>query len=357
VEEAHVRKLMSLFERALEVPDEKRRRFLDELTGSDVKFRTEVESLLDAHGTSAGFFEDLSDKIVSPVFAPVLRAAHRARESALLPRVQQALGARYDIIEGLGGGMSRVFLGVEKATGRKVVIKVLPPELALTAFAERFRREIRMVARLEHPRIAPILESDSAGKLLYYSMPYIPGESLRDRLSREEPLTVADTTRIWHDILEALAHAHERGVIHRDIKPANILLSGSHAVVCDFGIAQAIEASSADSFETPAGMTVGTPAYMAPEQVKGDPKADHRMDIYAAALVMYEMLEGRMPFSGRTNLELGGVRLKLDPPPIGRNDCPASLSRLVMHCLAREPSRRPSSAPEVIRALDAAVPS
>ena len=345
---------MSLFERALDVPDEQRRHFLDHLTGSDVKFRTEVESLLNAHGTSAEFFDELSDKVVSPVFAPVLRAAHRARESALLPRVQQAIGERYDILEGLGGGMSRVFLAEDRATAGRVVIKVLPPELAATTFAERFRREIRVGAQLDHPRIAPILESDSAGTLLYYTMPFISGESLRDRLGRADRLSIAEATRIWRDILEALGHAHERGVVHRDIKPANILLAGGDAVVCDFGVAQAIEASSGDSFETPAGMTVGTPAYMAPEQVKGDPKADHRMDLYAAALVMYEMLDGRLPFSGKTNLELGGVRLTLDPPPLVRSDCPPALSRLVMQCLARDPSGRPASASDVIRAVDAA---
>jgi serine/threonine protein kinase len=352
VEDVTVRRLMALFERALEVPDEKRSRFLDELTGSDLQLRKEVESLLEAHGSSAEFFDNLSDRLVSPVFEPVLRAAHRARESALLPRVQEALGGRYNILEGLGGGMSRVFLAEERETGRKVVIKVLPPELAGTTFAERFRREIRVATQLEHPRIAPVLESDSAGRTLYYTMPYVSGESLRDRLARTEMLPVAEATGVWRDILEALSHAHERGVIHRDIKPSNILLNEAGAVVCDFGIAHAIEASSGDSFETPAGITIGTPAYMAPEQVKGDPKADHRMDIYSAALVMYEMLEGRPPFTGRTNLELGNMRLMRDATPIARSDCPPKLAALVMRCLSRDPGARPSTAAEVVRAID-----
>ena len=348
-----VDRLMDLFERALEVPAAERGAFLDRECGTDADLRREMDSLLAAHESSTEFFDTLTDDIVSPAFAPVLQAATRAREARLRPALESALGSRYRILQGLGGGMSRVFLAEEISLGRKVVIKVLPPEM--TAGADRFRREIRLVAEMQHPHIVPLLTSDSAESLLYYTMPFVAGESLSTRLARDGALPIDDARKIWRDILEALSYAHARGVIHRDIKPGNILLGEKNAMVTDFGIARAIEAAGGDSIETPVGVLLGTPAYAAPEQVTGDGSADHRADLYAAGLVMYEMLEGRLPFTGETRAELIAARLTSAPAPLARNDCPPHVADLVMRCLARDPDDRPSSAEAVLSALEAPV--
>jgi serine/threonine-protein kinase len=348
-----VDRLMDLFERALEVPAADRGALLDRECGTDADLRREMDSLLAAHESSTEFFDTLADDIVSPAFAPVLQAATRAREARLRPALEAALGSRYRVLHGLGGGMSRVFLAEEVSLGRKVVIKVLPPEM--TAGADRFRREIRLVAEMQHPHIVPLLTSDSAESLLYYTMPFVAGESLSTRLARDGALPIDDARKIWRDILEALSYAHARGVIHRDIKPGNILLGEKNAMVTDFGIARAIEAAGGDSIETPVGVLLGTPAYAAPEQVTGDGTADHRADLYAAGLVMYEMLEGRLPFTGETRGELIAARLTSEPAPLARHDCPAYVADLVMRCLARDPDDRPSSAEAVLSALEAPV--
>ena len=185
-------------------------------------------------------------------------------------------------------------------------------------------------------------------------MPFVAGESLRARLGREPALPVRDAIRIWRDLLEALAYAHARGVVHRDVKPGNILLSGGQsAVVADFGIARAIEAAG-DADVTAPGFAIGTPAYMAPEQIDGSAPVDHRADLYASALVMYEMLEGLTPFTGGSPREVALARLTEPPPPVGRADCPPGLAALVLHCLERKPEDRPASADEVLTALDQA---
>ena len=262
-----------------------------------------------------------------------------------------------------GGGMSRVFLATERALNRRVVIKVLPPELAAGVNRERFRREIQLAAQLQHPHIVPLYSAGEQGELLYYTMPFIEGESLRHAIhergtqNRFSPKEVAG---ILHDILDALAYAHARGVIHRDIKPGNVLRSGRHAVVTDFGVAKAISASMPAVGMTTSGMAIGTPAYMAPEQLAGDPASDHRVDIYAVGLLAYELLTGEAPFSEASPQETMAAQLTRDPEPINRSrlDVPPALSALIMRCLAKAPEKRPQHASELLADLDAlALPS
>src|SRR5919197_4054089 len=200
-------------------------------------------------------------------------------------QLQSALGSAYTLERELGGGgMSRVFLAEERALGRKVVVKVLPPELSAGVNAERFNREIQLAARLQQAQIVPVLTAGQVDGVSYYTMPFVEGESLRARLAREGALPIADVVSVLRDVTRALAYAHDHGVVHRDIKPDNVLLSGGTAVVTDFGIAKAISAartSSNDTALTLLGTSVGTPAYISPEQAAGDPEVDHRADIYS----------------------------------------------------------------------------
>jgi len=269
--------------------------------------------------------------------------------------LQEALGPNYQLDRELtGGGMSRVFVAIDRSLGRKVVVKVLPPELAAGVNRERFRREIQVAAQLQHPHIVPLLSAGEQGDLLWYTMPYIEGESLRAALERKKQFTPREVIRILHDVIDALAFAHERGVIHRDIKPANILTQGSHALVTDFGVAKAISAALPISGVTSAGIAIGTPAYMAPEQLAGDSTADHRMDIYAAGLLAYELLTGVSPFTSPSPRETLAAQLTRDPKPLHEvsADVPRSLSVLIMRCLAKDPAARPQRAEEILHELD-----
>ncbi len=221
--------------------------------------------------------------------------------SDLRSRVQQSLSGSYTLERELGGGgMSRVFVADEQRLGRKVVVKVLSPELAAALSTPRFEREIRVAASLQQANIVPVLAAGDIDGLPYYTMPYVEGESLRARLGRGL-LPIAEVVSILRDVSRALAYAHERGVVHRDIKPDNVLLSGHTAVVTDFGIAKAIAAAAegpTGTTLTQLGTAVGTPAYMAPEQAAGDPATDSRADIYAFGCMAYELLAGRPPFAG-----------------------------------------------------------
>jgi eukaryotic-like serine/threonine-protein kinase len=221
--------------------------------------------------------------------------------SPLHQELEQALHGAYTIEHELGGGgMSRVFLATEKALRRRVVIKVLSPELARGVSADRFRLEIEVAASLQHPHIVPLLAAGEAAGHLFYTMPFVAGESLRARLSREGELPVTVAVRVLTDITRALAYAHRQGIVHRDIKPENVLLADGEAQVADFGIAKALSASSEGGALTSAGLALGTPAYMAPEQAMADPATDHRADLYALGVLGYEMLAGQPPFTGRT---------------------------------------------------------
>ena len=269
--------------------------------------------------------------------------------------LQNALGANYRLDRELtGGGMSRVFVAVDRVLGRNVVVKVLPPELAAGVNRDRFRREIQVAAQLQHPHIVPLLSAGEQGDLLWYTMPYIEGESLRAALERKKQFSAREVTRILHDIVDALAFAHARGVIHRDIKPANILTQGSHALVADFGVAKALSAAMPISSVTSAGIAIGTPAYMAPEQFAGDATADHRMDIYAVGLLAYELVTGMSPFTGPSPRETLAAQLTRDPQPLHEVSpgIPRSLSALIMRCLAKDPAARPQTADEVLHELD-----
>ena len=232
------------------------------------------------------------------------------------------LGTAYRLERELGGGgMSRVFLAEETALGRRVVIKVLPPDTVASVNADRFRREIQMAAQLQHPAIVPLLTAGASTGLLWYAMPFVEGASLRAKLAGGNQLPLDEAVRAWRDLLEALEYAHAHNVVHRDIKPENIMLSGRHAVVLDFGVAKAVSASTGTVAMgmTGLGMAIGTPAYMAPEQIAGEANTDGRLDLYAAGLVMYEMLSGRGPFEATTASEIMAKRCPIRA--IGRHLC------------------------------------
>jgi serine/threonine-protein kinase len=273
----------------------------------------------------------------------------------LLQQLQGALGAGYRFDRELGGGgMSRVFLAEETGLARRVVVKVLPPELGAGVNVDRFRRETQLAASLQHPHIVPLLTAGAAGDLLYYTMPFIEGESLRARLAREHELPVRDALRILRDVADALAYAHGRGVVHRDIKPDNVLLSGGHALVADFGIAKALSQAAGSSGLTSVGVAIGTPTYMAPEQAAGDPAVDHRADIYAFGAMAYEMLGGRPPFAGLSPHQTlaAHVTETIEPVTKHRPQLPRPLAELVMWCLEKNPADRPQTAAELVPALE-----
>ncbi len=261
----------------------------------------------------------------------------------LRERLGAALGGAYRLERELGGGgMGRVFLAEEARLGRRVVIKVLPPEMAAGVSIARFEREIQLAARLQHPLIVPLLAAGSSGDLLYYTMPFIEGESLRGKLAREGELPVPEALRILRDVAEALAYAHRQGVVHRDIKPDNVLLSEGHGLVTDFGVAKAVAESTGAHAITSMGLALGTPLYMAPEQAAASPGLDHRADIYAVGILAYEMLCGRTPFSGPTPQAVLAAHVAQAPQPCTthRPALPPELNELVMRCLEKHPADR-----------------
>ena len=251
--------------------------------------------------------------------------------------------------------MSRVFLADEVALNRRVVVKVLPPDLAAGVNTERFRREIQVAATLQHPHIVPLLTAGQAGDLFYYIMPYVEGESLRAPLDRDEPLSIDAAVRVAVDVAGALAYAHARGVIHRDIKPDNVLLAGDHALVTDFGVAKALQHEPSDPGRmlTSAGVALGTPTYMAPEQASGDPNVDRRADLYGLGVLLYEMLAGRTPFRGANYQQVLAAQLtqKAEAVDKFRPDTPPGLALIVMRCLEKDPDARWQTAGELQAAL------
>jgi len=275
----------------------------------------------------------------------------------LREQLQTSLGANYALERELGGGgMSRVFVAVEKTLGRTVVVKVLPPELAHAVSIERFRREIAMAARLQHPHIVPLLTAGETDGLPYYTMPFIDGESLRARLVRVGELPLPDIMRMLRDVAGALAYAHERGVVHRDIKPENVLLTRQHALVADFGVAKALSASTmaGPTSSTSLGVALGTPAYMAPEQAAADPTMDGRADLYALGAMTYEMLTGSPPFAGRSAQATLAAHAKETATPVEmrRTATPPALAALVKQLLEKCPADRPQTADAVLATVE-----
>lgn len=280
-------------------------------------------------------------------------------------QLQQTLGGAYTIdYELKGGGMAHVFLAEETALGRKVVVKVLATEIGQALSAERFAREVKLVASLQHPNIVPLLQAGHARDLVYYTMPFIKGDSLRARLRQTGRLETGEAISILRDVACALEFAHGEGIVHRDIKPENILLAGAAAVVTDFGIAKALSASrradlaapvtSDPSFSlTEMGMTPGTPAYAAPEQVAGE-SVDYRADIYSWGVVAYELLAGAHPFEGKkTAHQLLAAQISERPAPLEQRvrGLPTALTEMVMRSLEKDPANRPQTARELVDAI------
>jgi len=276
----------------------------------------------------------------------------------LLERLRAALGDRYDFDREIGaGGMGQVFLAQDRKHGRQVAFKVFRPELAHGVGTERFLREIKLGARLQHPNIVPVLDSGEADGLLYYVMPYVSGESLRQRLKRELQLPVEDALAIAREVASAIDYANAEGVVHRDIKPENILLTGGHAVVADFGIARAISASGADRL-TESGVAIGTPAYMSPEQAGGGSTLDGRSDVYSLACVVHEMLAGEPPFTGPTPQAVIARQMHERPPSVAiiRPGLAPQLERAVTRALAKVPADRYPTATRFVEALSSPEP-
>jgi Tol biopolymer transport system component len=279
--------------------------------------------------------------------------AGAVRVPELLERLQQALADRYRVASKLGeGGMAIVYRAEDLRHHRQVALKVLRPELAATIGAERFLREIETTAQLTHPHILPLLDSGEAAGALYYVMPFVEGESLRGRLSREKQLPLDDALRIAREVADALGHAHSHGVVHRDIKPENILLESGHAVVADFGIARAVTAAGGRRL-TETGLTVGTPEYMSPEQAAGNGDLDGRSDIYSLGCVLYEMLSAETPYTGPTPVAILAKKLSEPLPRISvvRETVPPAVEAALAKALARTPADRFATASEFAGAL------
>jgi serine/threonine-protein kinase len=279
----------------------------------------------------------------------------------LRTELQAHLGTAYTLVRELGGGgMSRVFVADEVRLGRQVVVKVLSPELAQGLNIDRFEREIQLAASLQQANIVPLHSAGDVNGLPWFTMPFIEGESLRARLGRGA-LPISEVVAILRDVTKALAYAHARGVVHRDIKPDNVLLSGGTAVVTDFGIAKAISASRTEGASgatlTQLGTSLGTPAYMAPEQVAGDPSVDYRADLYSLGCMAFELLTGQQPFGDRSPQKMLAAHLTESAPAASarRPDCPPQLAALVSRLMAKDPSDRPQSAAEILPILDGAV--
>jgi serine/threonine-protein kinase len=271
----------------------------------------------------------------------------------LLERLQRALAERYAIGRELGeGGMATVYLATDLRHDRAVALKVLKPELAAAVGAERFLREIKTTAQLAHPHILPLLDSGDAEGALFYVMPFVEGESLRDRLARERQLPLDDAFQITREVADALGYAHSRGVIHRDVKPENILLESGHAVVADFGIARAVRAAGGSRL-TQTGFAVGTPAYMSPEQAAGNQDLDGRADLYALGCVFFEMLSGETPYTGPTPEAILAKKLTEPVPRVSvvRDTVPPGVEAVLARALARVPADRFHTTEEFADAL------
>jgi TolB-like protein/Tfp pilus assembly protein PilF len=374
------RAIQRLVDAALDLSTGERPAFLVQACEGDAALYESAARLLDAceraeaGGPLAGRAAELAEPILTELAAyDAARGAER--RGAVEATLRAALADRYTITRELGrGGMATVYLARDVRHDRAVAVKVLQRDDVAASGARRFLHEIRIAARLTHPHVLSVHDSGEvranadgvmvAGQevgvsLLYYVMPYIVGETLRSRLTRDGALPLGDVLRLVRELADALAYAHGQGVVHRDLKPENVLLSGGHAVVADFGIAKAIAAATSDgigrtSALTSAGVALGTPAYMAPEQAVGDATTDQRADLYALGIIAYELLTGAHPFGTRSPQALVAAHLSESPPPLEarRSDVPPALSALVMRLLAKAPDARPHNAAEVLRILN-----
>jgi serine/threonine-protein kinase len=326
--------LEPLVDAMLDTPLEHRAVLLDQLSGQDAARRLELERLVAE--CERGF--PLLDRSAAERFV------HLFDDDVPVP---PSLAERYPVTSELGrGGMAVVYLARDVKHGRDVAVKIIRPELAAALGRDRFLREIAIAAQLHHPHIVPLYDSGEADGLLYYVMPYEPGHSLRDRLAREGPLPVDEAITMLCDVCDALAYAHERGIVHRDVKPDNVLVTGRHAMVTDFGVAKAMTESARDAKTlTTHGIVMGTPAYMAPEQIAADPHVDHRADIYAVGVLAFELLTGEPPFGGEVQ-DVLSAHLTQPPPLLTalRPDVPAALSDCIAKCLAKQRADRWESA-------------
>ena len=335
--------IASLVDVLLDAAPEQRPALVAELSGNDATRRAALERLLaDCERESP-----LLDRPATERFASLF-----ADDVARFPA---ALAERYRLTNELGrGGMASVFLARDLKHGRDVAVKVVHPMVASVLGAERFLREIRIMAQLRHPHIVPLFDSGDADGALYYVMPYEPGPSLRQRVAQDGQLPLDDVVLILRDVCDALAYAHQSGVVHRDIKPDNVLLAGRRALVTDFGVARAASEAASEAGER-SSVSLGTPAYMAPEQIVGDANVDHRADIYSTGVLAYELLAGRLPFAGETHQEMLSAHLNDVPAPVSayRADVPAALEELVMRCLEKKKEARWQSADEMVQRLEA----
>lgn len=333
--------IQAAFNELVELDGVERPSRLTALGTTDPDLRAAVEALLAADAQADHRLARIEGLLVSP-------SANR------LDRFAASLADHYLVERELGsGGMATVYLAHDLKHDRSVALKVLKPELAATLGPERFLREIALTARLDHPHILPLLDSGNADGLLYYVMPYVEGESLRDRLNREKQLPLDDVLEITRQVAGALSYAHGHGIIHRDIKPANILLGGGHARVADLGIARAVTAAGGDTL-TENGLAVGTPVYMSPEQAAGDRALDARSDVYSLGCVVYEMLAGQPPYTGAT-AEAILARKSLEAVPslrVVREAVPAGVEQVITRALAKVPADRFVTAAQFAEALE-----
>jgi len=272
----------------------------------------------------------------------------------LLGRVKTGLAERYAVEREVGrGAMATVFLAHDVKHERPVALKVLRPELAINLGAERFLREIKLIAQLQHPHILPLFDSGECGGLLYYVSPYVGSENLRDRMHRDRQMPLEDAIRLVREVADGLAYAHQHGIVHRDIKPENILLLDDHSVIADFGIARAIRMSGGHRLSEP-GISIGTPTYMSPEQAGGDILLDGRSDIYSLGCVLYETLIGVPPFVGTSERQIIAGHFTA-PPPLAskeRPGLPEVLDAIIGKALAKNPGDRYQSADDFGKALE-----
>ena len=352
------RMVSAIVDAALDQLPDDRRAFIARECAADAALLASAEALLAAceRAELNGFLDGVAGEWSEPVLAQL--AAHSEPDGpAMPPALRRALEGRYALERELGrGGMAVVYLAHDITLGRRVALKVLKPDLALAVGHNRFMREIRTVARLAHPHVVPLLETGEAAGTVYFTMPFMTGESLREKLDRVPQLPVDDALRIAAQVADALDFAHRHNVVHRDIKPDNILLEEGHAVVADFGVACAIARAGGEELEeklTATGVVFGTPAYMSPEQASGERTIDGRSDVYSLGAVLYEMLAGEPPYRAPSVLSLITKILTFPIPSlqIDRPGVPDEIDRLVQRCLAKAPADRFQTAGELREAL------